>query len=75
LKDGRVFEHMTARADILGSQKNSWGFDAIKSKFRENVALVLNDEGINDAVAAWSDIPDVTNVAELVRSTLVTNKT
>jgi len=75
LKDGRVFEHMTARADILGSQKNPWGFDAIKSKFRENVALVLNDEGINDAVAAWSDIPDVTNVAELVRSTLVANKT
>ena len=75
LKDGRVFEHMTARADILGSQENPWGFDAIKSKFRENVALVLNDEGINDAVAAWSDIPDVTNVAELVRSTLVANKT
>ena len=74
LKDGRVFEHTTARADILGSQKNPWGFDAIKSKFRENVALVLNDEGINDAVAAWSDIPDVTNVAELVRSTLVANK-
>ena len=75
LKDGRVFEHMTARADILGSQENPWGFDAIKSKFRENVALVLNDEGINDAVAGWSDIPDVTNVAELVRSTLVANKT
>ena len=75
LKDGRVFEHMTARADILGSQENPWGFDSIKSKFRENVALVLNDEGINDAVAGWSDIPDVTNVAELVRSTLVANKT
>ena len=75
LKDGRVFEHMTARADILGSQENPWGFDSIKSKFRENVALVLNDEGINDAVAAWSDIPDVTNVTELVRSTLVANKT
>ncbi len=74
LKDGRVFEHTTARADILGSQKNPWGFDAIKTKFRENVALVLNDEGVSKAVEAWSDIPDVTDVADLVRSTLVANK-
>ena len=74
LKDGRVLEHTTARADILGSQQNPWGFDAIKSKFEENVALVLNDEGVSNAVAAWSDIPDVTNIAGLVRSTLVANK-
>ena len=74
LKDGRVFEHTTARADILGSQKNPWGFDSIKAKFEENVALVLNDEGVNQAVQAWSDIPEVTNVAELVRTTLVATK-
>jgi len=36
LKDGRVFEHVTAREDILGSQKNPWGMDAIKEKFQEN---------------------------------------
>ena len=74
LKDGRVFEHATARADILGSQKNPWGFDNIKAKFEENVALVLNDDDVNRAVQAWSDIPEVTNVAELVRSTLVATK-
>jgi hypothetical protein len=69
-----VFEHTTARADILGSQKNPWGFDSIKAKFEENVALVLNDEGVYQAVQAWSDIPEVTNVAELVRTTLVATK-
>ena len=40
----------------------------------ENVALVLNDDDMNRAVQAWSDIPEVTNVAELVRSTLVATK-
>jgi hypothetical protein len=35
---------------------------------------VLNDEGVNQAVQAWSDIPEVTNVAELVRTTLVATK-
>ncbi len=74
LKDGRVFEHTTARADILGSQKNPWGFENIQAKFRENVALVLNDADVNQAVQAWSDIPEVTNIAELVRSTLVATK-
>ncbi len=74
LKDGREFEHTTARADILGSQGNPWGFENIQAKFRENVALVLNDNDVNQAVQAWSDIPEVTNIAELVRSTLVATK-
>jgi hypothetical protein len=58
----------------LGAQGNPWGFDNIKAKFEENVALVLNDDDVNRAVQAWSDIPEVTNVAELVRSTLVATK-
>ena len=74
LKDGRVFEHATARADILGAQGNPWGFDNIKAKFEENVALVLNDDDVNRAVQAWSDIPEVTDVADLVRSTLVATR-
>ena len=74
LKDGRVFEHTTARADILGGQKNPWGFENIQAKFRENVALVLNDEDVQRAVESWSDIPEVTNVTELVRSTLVARR-
>ena len=49
-------------------------FDNIKAKFEENVALVLNDDDVKRAVQAWSDIPEVTNVAELVRSTLVATK-
>ena len=74
LKDGRVLEHTTGRADILGAQGNPWGFDNIRAKFEENVALVLNDDDVNRAVQAWADIPEVTNVAELVRSTLVAAK-
>ena len=70
LKDGRVFEHVTARADILGSQKNPWGFDSIKSKFQENVALVLSQEGVDDAVNAWSDIRQVSDVSGTVSRTL-----
>ena len=74
LKDGRVFEHATPRADILGSQKNPWGFEAIKAKFQENVALVLAPDGVGKAVEAWSDIPEVTDIAALVRDTLVASK-
>ena len=70
LKDGRVFEHVTARADILGSQKNPWGFDSIKAKFQENVALVLSQEGVEDAVNAWSDILQVSDVSGTVSRTL-----
>ena len=70
LKDGRVFEHVTARADILGSQKNPWGFDSIKSKFQENVARVLSQEGVDDAVNAWSDILQVSDVSGTVSRTL-----
>ena len=70
LKDGRVFEHVTARADILGSQKNPWGFENIKAKFQENVALVLSQEGVVDAVNAWSDILQVTDVSGTVARTL-----
>ena len=70
LKDGRVFEHVTARADILGSQKNPWGFENIKAKFQENVALVLSQEGVEDAVNAWLDILQVTDVSGTVARTL-----
>ena len=55
MKYGRVFEHVTARADILGRQKNPWGFENIKSKFQANVALVLSEQGVEDAVNAWSN--------------------
>ena len=74
LKDGRVLEHTTSRAGILGSQQNPWGFDSIKAKFEENVALVLNNDGVNDAATAWASIPDVNNIAELVQRTLVATK-
>ena len=70
LKDGRVFEHITARADILGSQKNPWGFENIKAKFQENVALVLSQQGVEDAVNAWSDILQVSDVSSTVSRTL-----
>ena len=70
LKDGRVFEHITSRADILGSQKNPWGFENIKAKFQENVALVLSQEGVEEAVNAWSDILQVSDVSSTVSRTL-----
>ena len=59
---------------MLGAQGNPWGFDNIRAKFEENVALVLNDEDVNRAVQAWADIPEVTDVSELVRSTLVATR-
>jgi 2-methylcitrate dehydratase PrpD len=39
LKDGREFEHTNGREDILGGQKNPWGFDNIKNKFQVNYRL------------------------------------
>ena len=56
LKDGRVFEHTTGRDDIIGGQKNPWGFDNIKSKFQVNARMVLRDAEADEAAEAWSDI-------------------
>ena len=71
LKDGRVFEHTTARSEILGSQQNPWGFDAIKEKFQDNVSRVLSNDGTAKAIETWESIPDMTDIATAIRSTLV----
>jgi 2-methylcitrate dehydratase PrpD len=73
LKDGRVFEHTTEREDILGSQKNPWGFDNIKGKFRANARLVLPDDDVSAAVDTWSDIARMEDIAGAIRRTLVKN--
>jgi hypothetical protein len=70
LKDGRVFEHTTGRADILGSQKNPWGFENIQAKFRVNAGMALPAEAVGAAVETWSDIAQVEDVTEAVRRTL-----
>ena len=71
LKDGRVFEQTTGRQDILGAQQTPWGFDNIKSKFQANARMVLPDAEADEAVEAWSDIPQVTDLAETIRRTLI----
>ena len=73
LKDGRVFEQTTGREGILGAQQNPWGFDNIKSKFQVNARMVLPDAEADEAVEAWSDIPQVTDLAGTIRRTLVKN--
>jgi 2-methylcitrate dehydratase PrpD len=70
LKDGRVFQHTTARRDILGGQKNPWGFENIQAKFRVNAAMALPAEAVGAAVETWSDIAQVEDVTEAVRRTL-----
>ncbi len=71
LKDGRVFEHTTAREDILGGQKNPWGFDSIKGKFRVNAGLVFPEDQVAETIETWSDITQVIDVAGAISSTLV----
>ncbi len=71
LKDGRVVEHTTGREDILGGQKNPWGFDNIQSKFRVNVGLALSEDRVEQTLEAWKDISQVTDVADTIQSTLV----
>ncbi len=73
LKDGRVIEHTTARENILGAQKNPWGFDNIKGKFQVNAGLALSEDRVEQTIAAWSDIAQVTDLAGTIRSTLVVN--
>ena len=73
LKDGRVIEHTTGREDILGGQKNPWGFDNIKSKFQVNARMALPQLEADEAVEAWSDIPQVIDLAETIKRTLVKN--
>ncbi len=71
LKDGRTFEHVTARDMILGGAKNPWGFENIKGKFEVNAGMVLSDERVAETVETWSDITEVTDLTDTIRSTLV----
>jgi 2-methylcitrate dehydratase PrpD len=73
LNDGRVFEHTTGREEILGAQNNPWGFDNIKEKFRVNANLALPEDEAGAAIEAWSDIPQVTDLAGTIQRTLVKN--
>ena len=74
LKDGRTFEHLTPRDMIWGGQKNPWGFDNIKGKFRANARLALPEKEVNDAIDTWSDIGQVTDLAGAIAKTLVKNR-
>ena len=71
LKDGRTFEHVTGRDMILGGAKNPWGFDSIKGKFEVNAGMVLGEDQVAESVETWSDIGEVTDLAETIKSTLV----
>ena len=73
LKDGRVLEHTTARSEILGSKKNPWGFDNIKSKFQANARMALSDAEADRAAEVWSDIPNMTDLAGAIRRTVANN--
>ncbi len=66
-----MIEHTTAREDILGGQKNPWGFDSIKSKFQVNAGLALPEDRVEQTMAAWTDITQVTDLAGTIQSTLV----
>jgi hypothetical protein len=71
LKDGRVFEHETPRGEILGAQKNPWGFDNIRSKFQVNASLVLPTDRVAETIETWSDITQVDDLAGAIQRTLV----
>ena len=71
LKDGRTFEHITDRDMILGGAKNPWGFDSIKGKFEVNAGLALPQDQVSETIEAWSDIGEVTDLSETIKSTLV----
>ena len=71
LKDGRVLEHRTARANILGAQGNPWAFENIKSKFQVNAAMALSDDRVDGTIDAWTDITQVADLAETIQRTLV----
>ena len=71
LKDGRTFEHVTGRDMILGGAKNPWGFDSIKGKFEVNAGMVLGEDKVAESVETWSDIGEVTDLTDTIKSTLV----
>ena len=71
LKDGRVVEHRTPRANILGAQGNPWGFENIKNKFEVNAGMALSEDRIEGTVGAWTDITQVADLAETIQRTLV----
>jgi 2-methylcitrate dehydratase PrpD len=71
LKDGRVFEHTTARHDIIGGPANPWGFENIAKKFRVNAGMVMPESDVESAVNAWSDIAQMTDVSGEIGRTLV----
>lgn len=53
LKDGRKFEHFTSREMVLGAQKNPWGIENIRGKFRVNAGLALPEDKVAEAMDTW----------------------
>ena len=71
LKDGRVLEHTTPRDEILGSQKNPWGFDNIVGKFRVNASLALPPDKVDQAIEAWSAMEMVQDISQAIKTLVV----
>ena len=67
LKDGRVLERTTPRDEVLGSQKNPWGFDNIVGKFRVNARLALPADKVDQAVEVWSAMEEVKDVGQAIK--------
>ena len=68
LKDGRVLEHTTHREQLLGSQRNPWGFDNIVGKFRANAHLSLPPDKVDQAVEVWSAMEEVEDVSRAIKT-------
>jgi 2-methylcitrate dehydratase PrpD len=73
LKDGRVLDHTTPRDEILGAQKNPWGFENIQHKFQVNASLALPQDKVAETINTWSDITQVNDIAGAIQRTLVSN--
>jgi 2-methylcitrate dehydratase PrpD len=71
LKDGRTFEHVTSREMVLGAQKNPWGIENIRGKFRVNAGLALPEGKVAEAMDTWGDITSVADLAGAIQQTLV----
>jgi hypothetical protein len=66
-----IYVCVDLRKAVLGSQRNPWGLDNIRRKFRANAGMVLPEDKVEGAMKTWADIAQVTDIAGAIRATLV----
>jgi 2-methylcitrate dehydratase PrpD len=66
LKDGRALVKAIAPKELLGSPRNPWGLQNIRTKFESNASRVLPPDKVRQAAELWSKLSEIKDVSRAI---------